>query len=250
MVHTMINCVSVEMMRISDRKTIERGTSAKELIARAASAVYQSVKWYGKIAIFTGSGNNGADGYALSIILKKQMFNVTVVHVSERMHGDCAFYASEAEKCGVEVISFSELIDLHMEYDIIVDCMLGTGFVGDVRSSYYRAIEYINRSSSYVICVDINSGMNGDTGEGALVVYSDLTIAIEFVKFGQISECAGKWMKRLICVSVGIESITEDTYVCSDTEWTKLGFSKTQLDVIENGVKYIRSPKWLEVHNT
>lgn len=243
----MIPCVSVETMRLSDQATIENGTSAKELIFRAASAVYQSANWYGKIGIFTGTGNNGADGFALSLILKQKLFDVTLVHVSDKMHDDCAFYASEARKYGVTICSFSELADCNLKFDIIVDCMLGTGFVGKLRPNYFQAIEFINNSNSYVISVDINSGMNGDTGEGAHIVRSDLTITIEFVKFGQILKQAGECMKRLVCVSVGIEAISEDAFVCDDSEWTSFGFSAVESDVFVNGTRYLKAPKWLEL---
>lgn len=47
---------------------------------------------------------------------------------------------------------------------IIVDCILGTGFTGEVRGTAKEAIEAINASNAFVISVDINSGMNVDIG--------------------------------------------------------------------------------------
>ena len=55
------------------------------------------------------------------------------------------------------------------DYDIIVDCMLGTGFSGIPREPIASLIKEINKAGeehgAFVISVDINSGMNGDTGE-------------------------------------------------------------------------------------
>ena len=50
-------------------------------------------------------------------------------------------------------------------FDMVVDCLLGTGFQGALRENYRTAIKEINVSRAQVICVDINSGMNGATGE-------------------------------------------------------------------------------------
>ena len=70
----MLDCVSVSNMRLSDSNTIKSGISGLELIHRAAMAVYNTVKWSGRIAIFVGGGNNGADGFALAGILKENNY--------------------------------------------------------------------------------------------------------------------------------------------------------------------------------
>ena len=95
-------------------------------------------------------------------------------------------------------------------FSVIVDCLLGTGFRGDVRSNYRSAIEEINASGTYVVSVDINSGMNGDTGEGELIVSSDLTVTIGYVKTGLLTANAGKFMKRLLCADIGIVLVNEE----------------------------------------
>ena len=122
----MIDCVSVRNMRLSDRQTIERGTLGKELIRRAAYAVYHAVEWHGNIAVVTGSGNNGADGFALSDILRAAGYFVTVFQVSEQVHADCAYFANEAAKNGVRILPYHRKDEMLKEYDMIVDCMLGT----------------------------------------------------------------------------------------------------------------------------
>ena len=46
-------------------------------------------------------------------------------------------------------------------------------------------MEQINASPAYVLSVDINSGMNGDSGEG-VCVRSDCTVSIGTLKYGHI----------------------------------------------------------------
>ena len=91
-----------------------------------------------------------------------------------------------------------------MSYEVIVDCILGTGFTGDVRGLAKDAIEAINKSGAYVISVDINSGMNGDTGEATLAVRSDLTVSIGYYKQGLFTEAAKKYIKEMTNVDIGI----------------------------------------------
>ncbi len=202
--------ISVEQMRKSDAYTIENFVPGKELMYRATTGVYNSYKeWEGKkIAIVVGGGNNGGDGYALAGILKKNGIDPVLIRVSDKMSEDGKYYADIAADLGVHIISYSEEISLD-EYDVIVDCILGTGFVGDVRGTARDAIEAINAAGAYVISVDIPSGMNGDTGEASLAVESDLTVSIAYIKRGLITESAKKYIKTLVNVDIGIVLIDD-----------------------------------------
>ena len=150
-----------------------------------------------------GGGNNGGDGYALAGILKKNNIDSTIIKVSEKMSEDGKYYSDIAEELGVKAEMFTESTDLS-SYEVIVDCILGTGFTGDVRGLAKDAIEAINKSGAYVISVDINSGMNGDTGEATLAVRSDLTVSIGYYKQGLFTEAAKEYIKEMTNVDIGI----------------------------------------------
>lgn len=197
--------VSVEQMRESDSYTIEHLVPSKELMYRAAMGVYNSYhEWQDKkIAILVGGGNNGGDGYALAGILKKNGIDSDIIKVSDKMSEDGLYYCNIASELEVRITEFSSSINLS-EYDVIADCILGTGFQGEVRGTAKEAIEAINKSSAYVISVDINSGMNGDTGEATLAVKSDLTVSIGYIKNGLVTESAKKYISDLVNVDIGI----------------------------------------------
>ena len=198
----MVKTVTVEQMRRSDVYTIEHLVPSMELIRRAAYSVFCEVDWFGNIAIAAGSGNNGADGFALACILKEHGIDSTVFTVSERLHDECAMWAERASENGVMIHPYKR--GCFVGYDMIIDCMLGTGFQGSLKEAYRNAIEEINDSHAYVVSVDINSGMNGDSGAGELIVCSSLTVTVEFVKRGQLTQNAGWYIKRLVCVEIGI----------------------------------------------
>lgn len=197
--------ISVELMRKSDAYTIENFVPSKELMYRAANGVFESfMSWDNKkIAIVVGGGNNGGDGYALAGILKKNNIDSTIIKVSEKMSEDGKYYSDIAEELGVKAEMFTKETDLS-SYEVIVDCILGTGFTGEVRGLAKDAIEAINKSGAYVISVDINSGMNGDTGEATLAVKSDLTVSIGYYKKGLFTEASKKYIKEKTNVDIGI----------------------------------------------
>lgn len=196
--------ISVEKMRQSDKYTIDNFVPSKELMHRAALGIYNSCKWEDKkIAIVCGSGNNGGDGYALSCILKDKGINPVIFRLSDKFSEDGKFYYDSAKKKGISDILFSENTDFN-EYDIIVDCILGTGFKGSPEGLVHDAINKINESGAYVISADINSGLNGDTGEADIAVKSDLTVSIGFYKTGLFKGDAPLYIKDLINVDIGI----------------------------------------------
>lgn len=211
----MIDCISVNNMRESDAYTIANFVPSLELMHRAAYGVFKSFDWKGPTAIVVGSGNNGGDGFALACILQERGIPCKVFMVSSRLSEDSAYYAEKAKLAGVPINPFTEgCLD---GYQAVVDCLLGTGFSGSLRENYRSAIDAINKSGAFVISVDINSGMNGDTGCCEQAVRSDLTVTIGYVKNGLITENAGRYMKRLVCADIGIVLVHEEGKITDET---------------------------------
>jgi len=210
----MIHCISVENMRSSDALTIRQYVSGVELMRRAARGVFQACDWQGRVAIVTGSGNNGGDGFALACLLQEAEVPCQVFTLSEKRSAEGAFYAEKALQMGVKITPFTP--NCLQDFDIIVDCLLGTGFRGTPREAYCAAIGEINASQTFVVSVDINSGMNGDTGECDTIVRSDLTVTIGFLKHGLLTEQAGRHMKRLVCADIGIVLAREERKITAE----------------------------------
>lgn len=214
----MIDCISVDNMRESDASTIASGTTGLVLMKRASLGIYNSYAKWGaakSINIVTGSGNNGGDGFALALILEEQNLPVTIFTLSEKTTEDAGYYKNLCLAKSIRMVPFgSEELD----GDIIVDCMLGTGFKGVPRENYLNAINAINDSGAYVICADINSGMNGDTGEYECCVRSDLTVTIGYLKQGLITPSALEVTGKIVVADIGIAlnkkeaSIDETSY--------------------------------------
>ncbi|MBQ1975080.1 MAG: NAD(P)H-hydrate epimerase [Ruminococcus sp.] len=215
---TLPNVVTVQNMRDSDAQTIASGVTSAELMYRAALGLFQAVRFVGKIAIVCGSGNNGGDGYALACVLLENGITPTIFRVNEKFSKDGLFYYQTAMSKGAEEG------DLHVPapftgYDIVVDCLLGTGFSGEVRGEMRTAIELINACSAYIISADINSGVNGDTGEAAIAVNSDLTVSIGSFKVGMFLGDAPYYIGSMRNADIGIQLVRQEYHLI---DWEQL----------------------------
>lgn len=201
-----VKTISVAEMRAADKYTIEEcGVPSLELMKRAAQGVYDAYDgWEGKkTLIICGSGNNGGDGYALAGIMKDKGHDVTVMPLSDKFSVDGKHYYDICLEKGVPMIPGAG-----EDYDIIVDCIFGTGFSGrprELEEAIIGAINQARNDGTYIISVDINSGMNGDTGEGDVAVYSDLTVSIGYYKHGFFKGRADELIGKLVNVDIGIK---------------------------------------------
>ena len=194
--------VSVELMRKSDEYTIKNFIESKELMFRAGEGVFKSYTWQGRTAIVCGSGNNAGDGYVLALLLKQSGFSCTLFLLKEKFSDDGLYYFEKCREAGIEYVLCDENTDFSA-FSQIVDCIFGTGFKGEVTGLAKTIIDKINSSSAFVISVDINSGLNADSGMGNCVI-SDLTVSIGYLKAGFYLGSAREKIKKIVNCDIGI----------------------------------------------
>ncbi len=208
----MIPIVSVDLMRASDAYTIENFTSDAILMEKAGKGISLICTYPGPYAIICGPGNNGGDGYVCARYLAMRNEDVTVFFTKEPTSESAKHHHALLEKYpAVTVKPYSGEEDL-TRFNVIVDCLLGTGFSGEAHGAIARAIAAINDArskGSIVISADINSGINGDTGKGNLAVISDITASIGFLKQGMMEESMSKVTKKIVNIDIGIQLVKE-----------------------------------------
>jgi len=185
--------LSSKQMRLADDYTINTlGVPEEILIERAGSAVADEIihKFRGgRVLVVVGKGNNGEDG---KVIAKKLSlvhgFSVSVLNA----------------KNGI-----LKLFD--KTYDIIVDCIFGTGLSRDVDGKYKEIIEKINNSNAFIVSCDIPSGINGDTGRVmGVAVKANLTVAIGEYKLGHFLGDGIDYSGHVVLKDIGISVWDED----------------------------------------
>lgn len=210
----MLPIVTNGLMRESDAFTIDNFVNEVELMDRAGTAVYETMGHRGlrdgKIAVVCGSGNNAGDGYRLATLLAKHDYPIDCYYTKEPNSFSSVHFFSTLNSTPLENLSVHlahKDIDLG-SYDVIVDCLLGTGFTGEPHGLVATCIEAINKAKTQgakVVSVDVNSGMDANTGTGSLVVNSDLTVAIGAPKIGMALPAAGQHMSDTVTADIGIK---------------------------------------------
>jgi len=209
--------ISNDLMRRSDRATIEAGTPSRELMRRAADALSHAYHWKNGAVIVCGVGNNAGDGYALASILKDRGIECRLVLLEERFSEDGAFYFKECIKKMIPWEFFSERTDFS-NASAIADCIFGTGFRGCAEGRAAELIQAVNEAGRPVISADINSGMSGDNGQGTPCVRSALTVAIGSYKYGHFLGSAKDAIGSLTCADIGITLLDEAVCLIPDAE--------------------------------
>lgn len=206
----MIQVLSVENMRQSDAYAIANYVSSKDLMFLAGKSAFENVQWKAPVAIICGFGNNAGDGYVLAKLLYESNIECHIILIDEKFSEDGKYFFNICKEIGVSIKKWDDVLDLS-QYVTIVDCIFGTGFNGDITGKIKEVIEAINQSKAYVISIDINSGLNGDSGMADLCVKSDLTISIGSFKPGHFLSMAKDVMKHKINCDIGIKPI-DTTY--------------------------------------
>lgn len=142
-----------------------------------------------KVLFICGTGNNGGDGFVAARYL-----SADATFIKEPKS---PLAIKNSKKIKIEPYSDS-LIE---RYDVIVDCLLGTGIDKDIKGEYARCIERINQSGKTIISCDVPSGLGMNC-----VVVPDMTVTFHDIKEGMNESNCG----TIIIADIGIPSEAYD----------------------------------------
>jgi NAD(P)H-hydrate epimerase len=182
------------------------GAATVKRIVEKYSSVWSIDPNYKKILVFAGLGNNGGDGLVIARHLAGYGVNVTVFLLGEPDNirsEECSWNWSLLEKMkSVKLLTGGNLEDLNnLEFEIIIDGILGTGISGEIREPHASAIEFINEKGYHVVAVDVPSGLNPDTGEAnKICVNAKMTVTFHRMKVGMPK-------RKDVCGEIFVEKI-------------------------------------------
>ena len=142
------------------------------------------------VLVFAGLGNNGGDGLVIARHLSGYGSNVTVFLLGEPDNirsEECSWNWNLLEKMkSVKLFTGGNLDHLNnLEFDIIIDAVLGTGISGKIREPQASAITFVNKSNAFKLAVDVPSGVDPDTGnKNSPHVISNITVTFHRMKVG------------------------------------------------------------------
>ncbi len=160
-----------------------------------AASVKRLIEKFGDIKsknvlVFAGLGNNGGDGLVIARHLSGYGSNVTVFLLGEPDNirsEECSWNWNLLEKMkSVKLFTGGNLDHLNnLEFDIIIDAVLGTGISGKIREPQASAITFVNKSNAFKLAVDVPSGVDPDTGnKNSPHVISNITVTFHRMKVG------------------------------------------------------------------
>ena len=190
-------CITVKQMMQIEENGHQMGFLRKFMMENAgAGATKRLVEKFGdvrskNVLVFAGLGNNGGDGLVIARHLVGYGASVTVCLLGESDNirsEECSWNWNLLEKMkSVKLLAGGNLGDLNnLEFDLIIDGILGTGISGEIREPHASAITFINKSNKLgVVAIDVPSGLNPDTGEtNQVCVRANITVTFHRMKVG------------------------------------------------------------------
>ena len=151
----------------SEKDVIQSGYT---LMQEAGLALFKFVqaKALAPIAIFIGGGNNGGDGLVLAKYLLQAGIQSTVFSLApeSKFKNEAKLALDDFSQAGGSLFDFKKITEepkqasllLQEGFKLIVDCMLGNGAKGELRTEFATAVQIINESGLPVIAADAPTG--------------------------------------------------------------------------------------------
>ncbi len=241
---------AAEMVEI-DRNAIDKiGIPGMVLMETAGRKVVELIQQKYQvtnkiITVVCGKGNNGGDGF----VIARDLHNLGAhVHVylagdPEAVKGDAKTNLIALKKLQVEIKSAShkDFSASLAEADLIVDALLGTGVIGQLKPEIANLVEKMNLTGTPIIAVDLPTGMETDTGaiHGACVQAAH-TITMGHLKRGLLFSPGREFARNVHVADIGFPKINSqyDDINCFriNREFIKNIFPQRARDAFKNRV--------------
>jgi hydroxyethylthiazole kinase-like uncharacterized protein yjeF len=193
----------IEMGKI-DKYSIEQiGIPGIVLMENAALKIVKHIELYieqnhlkiPNIMIVAGKGNNAGDAFAVArhLIISGKKVKTYCLFDNKYIVGDARINLDILQSLDADIeflqdnSELDEFIINTKSSHIVLDGIFGTGFRGQINGHIAKVIEIINHNASYIMSIDIASGIEAATGKVAnTCIKADKTVTFELPKIGQL----------------------------------------------------------------
>lgn len=212
--------LNAEQMREADRVTIhELGIPSMVLMENAGRQVVAAMEATFDeldamtVAVLSGRGNNGGDGFVIARTLQQRGVDVGVYVLGRiaEVRGDAKANLEILGRLGITVVEVGDesAWELHVgeigKCDLIVDALLGTGLREPLGGMYQTVVADINSLGLPVVAVDLPSGLSSDTPQ--LIgdaVQASITVTLGAPKVSLVLPPAERLCGDLVIADIGI----------------------------------------------
>ncbi len=218
-----MNAITSAQMNAIDANCEYLGLPRLQLMENAGIAIAQAVsdkigdEQKNNVILIAGRGNNGGDAFVAARHLASDLGIrpkvILLGHASHIKTEEARRNFDALKQTDVEISEVTESTGLLQSdfkgVDIIVDAIFGTGIKGKIREPESTAIDLINDSGSYIIAVDVPSGLSPDGEPFDRSVRADTTLTFHKMKIGLTTPDANIYAGEIKVVDIG---------VCEDAE--------------------------------
>ncbi len=198
------------------------GVPSMVLMENAALKIINNIDFekFKSFTIVCGIGNNGGDGLAVARQLFCMNMKVDVFIIGEHsMSNDCSTNYNILKNMGIcieHIIKNEEIEKLKealCKNGMTIDGIFGIGLKRNIEGIYNEAIKAINEKSSYILSIDIPSGMMCDSfGILGNCVHANKTVSFEVYKKGFLDYESEKYTGNIVIESIGIPEYVVDKF--------------------------------------
>lgn len=212
------------------KKAEENSGNKGELMKNAGKACFDAISGFiggvkGKnFVVICGRGNNGGDGLEIVSEIIGAGGTAVALYAVDFPSGDTArkCFSEYEDSLPVALYTHKEEIakSVLKGADVIVDCVFGTGFHGELEEKLSDLFRFVNNECGALkFSVDVPSGVNADSGEicgNAFMPH--VTYALGAIKRGMLSHPCFEACGNIVLLDIGIapECYTEYEAVLTD----------------------------------
>ena len=180
-----------------------------------------------RILVLAGSGNNGGDGYALARLLAVDSIPVTICVAVEPKSEMCKL---QKERCvnfkSIYFLSLSECMSFIQSeiqpFDVIVDCIFGSGFHGALPLEIESLIIKVNELKAVRVACDVPSGLDHFGNAVGAIFKADCTVTMGAQKVCLYSDKAKECTGIVKVADLGVSRAQFEQGDCSKSQSTVL----------------------------
>lgn len=194
--------VTAAEMRAAEAACFADGTRQAALMETAARAVAQEGARFAQgrpILILAGPGNNGGDAFGAARFLAEGGCDVVVGALGKEWRGAAADMRSAWTG---RTLNLAEA----PVRPVVIDGLFGIGLSRPVEPAIAASMERMRAAASFVLAIDIASGLDADSGAArGGVLRADATLALGAIKRGQLQGAGIEASGALLLDTLGLD---------------------------------------------
>ena len=208
--------LSSQQLRDADAQTLTaQNISSWQLMERAATKLFDWIKQHCSkketFTILAGTGNNGGDGLALARMLSADGWHVTtyLLRFSDHLSPDCQHNKTLLEQQGIIITEIQAEQASQISFaKVVIDAVFGIGLSRPVPIWLQQIFQQLNDSNSYIISVDMPSGLPTDRipSPEEIWVHPHQLLTFQTPKLPFLLPSTGKYIPHWEVLDIGLDT--------------------------------------------